>query len=167
MFSSVNDVRNALTPGGDTNYDDVSTAAGLPTDQLVDAIEEADSTIRTYIGGSYQIPQSPDDASVAVQPVRFWSRNIAAWLANLTYMGSKDVSPDDPVRLRYNETMAILISIRDGKSRPPLEPVPVSSSGGGGSAVFNLYEGNLFGPEDVLRGNSRTVSYNSDFWPSR
>lgn len=154
MYSSVEDVRNALTPGADS--DDASTAAGLEDEQLNDSISEADAIIDAWIAGTVKIPSVIDDDhpdGVAPYPVRYYSRNIAAWLATLTFKRNKDVPPDDPVRLRYIETMKLLERIASGDfvlPNPPFEPT--DDGGAGGGEVFNQYEGTLFGPSDFNLG---------------
>lgn len=146
MYSSANDVRKALTPGGSAA--DTSTAAGLDDTQIEDAIAEADSTVDAHLRSRYTIPQDPDNVAVAVAPVRWWSRNIAAYLATLTFRRNKDLTEDDPVRLRYNQTMALLIAIRDGKANLSLPPVVDGAGTGTDITVINQYEGTMFGLED-------------------
>lgn len=142
MYSSVLDVRNALAPGGSES--DTTTAASFNPAQLTDAINEADAIIDTHLSLVYAIPQSDEDPLVAVPPVRWWSRDIAAYLATLTFKRSKDIPADEPIRLRFNLIMAQLVAIRDGKAAVDLPPA------GGESEVYvkNLYEGKMFSPED-------------------
>lgn len=152
MYSSVFDVRNALTPGADTA--DKSTAAGLTDAQIEDAIAEADAVINAYCSDGYIVPLmdvtiSEDPlvvASLAVQPLRFWSRDLAAYLATLTFKRNKDVPENDPVRLRYTMIMEMLRMVRAGKMNLPLDATP--DTGPGTVSTHNLYTGNLFGAED-------------------
>lgn len=153
MYSSPADVRNALTPGaGDT---DETTAASFEDAQIEDAIKEADGVIDTYIYSMFGIPQDPDAIpanSVAIYPVRAWSRDIAAYLATLTFRKSKDMAPDDPVRLRYNFVMDVLEKISEGVLRPnlPQPPTPPDGYGPQGAFVYNQYRGKLFTMADVF-----------------
>lgn len=142
MYSSLVDVRNALTPGGSES--DTTTAASLGDPQLTDAINEADAIIDTHLSLIYEIPQSDEDPLVAVAPIRWWSRDIAAYLATLTFKRSKDIPADEPIRLRFNLVMAMLVALRDGKASIDLP------AAGGESEIYvaNLYNGHLFGPED-------------------
>lgn len=159
MYSSRTDVRSALFPGADSGMptEDKSTAASLPNLQIDLAIQEADSIIDTYLGvpSSHSVPRDPDDDTVAVTPVRYWSRNIAAYLATLTFRKGKDLGRDDPVRLRHDDTIALLAMIRDGKTANPL-PDPVDPNAAAGDAVgMNLYKtdqpgGGLFSPSDFF-----------------
>lgn len=146
MYSSLTDVRSALTPGG---VSDSSTAASLTDPAITDAIDEADSIIDSYIGSRYGIPQDPNDATVAVKPVRYWSRDIAAFLATLTWKKGKDVGPDEPVRIRYTAVMNLLTAIRDGKATVNL-PAPTGDQTGDEVWVENMYDGNLFDHADTL-----------------
>lgn len=150
MYSSPADVRNALTPGGDEA--DETTAASLSDSQIQDAIKEADGDIDTYVLSSYGIPMDADNPDVAIYPVRAWSRDIAAYLATLTFRKSKDLQPDDPVRLRYLRVMDILEQIANGSLRPnlPQPPAPTDGYGPQGAFVYNLYHGKLFHPSDVF-----------------
>lgn len=162
MYSSPADVRNALTPGA--VEDDVTTAASFEDDQITDAIKEADGMIDTYLSGRFGIPTDPDatpPSSVAVYPVRAWSRDIAAYLATLTYRKSKDLQPDDPVRLRFNWVIGVLEKIAAGDLTPNLPQPPTPSDGFGpqGAFVYNQYNGKLFTMADVFCPPGRGWTY--------
>jgi phage gp36-like protein len=149
VYSSPTDVRFALTPGGDEA--DKSTAAILEDDQITDAIKEADGTIDTYIFSLFGIPQDPDTPEVAVYPVRAWSRDIAAYLATLTYRKFKDYGEDEPVRQRYKFVIDLLDKIAAGKLRPnlPQPPDPGDGVGPQGAFVYNVNSFKLFRPSDI------------------
>lgn len=153
MYSSPADVRNALTPGADDA--DLTTAASFTDAQIEDAIKEADGNIDTYLSGKFGIPTDPDATppnSVAVYPVRAWSRDIAAYLVTLTYRKSKDLQPDDPIRLRFLWVIGILEKIAAGDLTPnlPQPPVPPVGYGPQGAFVYNQYHGKLFTMADVF-----------------
>lgn len=147
MFSTVQDVKNALAPSGVIT----GTAATLSDVQITDAINEADSTIRSMIGNIYSIPLLPVDpptdppTTYGQEPVRYWSRDIAAFLATLTFKRNQDVSENDPVRLRFNLAMKSLQDIRDGKATLPFPPADGDADAG--AAVFNTVP-HLFTPLD-------------------
>lgn len=151
-YCSIPDVKLALSPLTDPD----GTASTLTDPQLVDAINEAEGIIDGYIASRYVITpvEISDDTDpqniliflVAPDPVRGWCRNIAAYLAALTYRKNKDLGEDDPIRLRYNLTMALLLDVRSNKMNISLPGVGTDSSNE--VAVINLYEGRLFGPED-------------------
>lgn len=152
------DVRLALAPLSE--FSEKSTAASLTDEQINDAIDEAEDIVDSYVLGRYTIPiidfeqDDPDNPgfvlvyNVAPDPVRGLTRNIAAYLATLTFRKNKDLPEDDPIRLRYRMTMEILGSIRGSVSILPDVFEPVTS---GSDAVYveNLYQGTLFGMEDV------------------
>lgn len=146
MYSKPSDIRDALAPTGTAGSNPTRTAAELSDVQLTDAISEADARIDSFIGRYYTVPVALVNG-VAPAPVRWWSRNIAGYLATLTWRRGKDLSPNDPVALRFNLTMQELTSVRDGKSA--LEIPSASSSGQAQVAqAINPYVGTLWGAED-------------------
>lgn len=158
-YSTVIEVRNALSPGafddGDAPYSNgnlTRTAADLSNEQLDDAIAEADSLIDSYIGGRYATPVLLDFSGapyLAVpHPLDYWSRNLAAYNATLTYRKSQDFTDNDPVARRYTLTMAALTSVRDGKSTLNI-PINATDSGQvGAGPVYNNYPYELFPTRD-------------------
>lgn len=159
MYSSPADVRNALTPGADEA--DQTTAASFANAQIEDAIKEADGMIDTYLSGRFGIPTDPDVPTVAVYPVRAWSRDIAAYLATLTYRKSKDLQPDDPIRLRFLWVIDVLEKIAAGDLTPnlPQPETPPDGYGPQGAFVYNQYSGKLFTMADVFCPPGRGWSY--------
>lgn len=150
MYSSVQDVRDALSPGGSAV--NPATAASLSEDQLISQIHEADGVIDAYIGVRYDIPQDSVDSLVAVSPIRWWSRSIAAYFATLVYKQNKDVSTDEPIRLRYEQVMGFLADIRDSKMDLNLAE-STATTDSGEVYVFNLYTGDLFSKDQFVVGN--------------
>ena len=158
-YCTVRDVRNALTPSGDET--NAETGASLPDWQIEDAIDEAEGHINSFLSRRYTItpfeiemvnPEDPLETwvfLVAPSPVRAWTRNIAAYLAALTYRKNKDLGEDDPIRLRYNLTMNNLREVRDGRLALAL---PTVEQGASEVAIFNLYEGHLFDESDFNLG---------------
>lgn len=147
MYSSPIDVRNALTPGATSV--DPTTGAGLSDEQIDDAIRQADSRINGYLPTGYVVPTETVENGlvVAIAPFRYWSRDIAAYLATLTYKRNKDVPQDEPVRLRYTDAMGDLILVSRGTFELPAMPSNPTALVGD-VFVYNQYEGRLFGPED-------------------
>lgn len=132
-YSTAVDVREALSPtqGGAPGQ----TAAGLSDEQINDAIAEADSIIDGFVGGSY--------VTTPVPPiVHFWSRDIGAYLATLTWRKSNDITDDDPVVRRYQLALLQLQGIAKGTVTVPLPDPPAVVTGN--AYVANQYEGNLF-----------------------
>lgn len=178
-YCTVRDVRLALTPSADSA--DTQTASSLPDWQIEDAIEEAEGWVNTYVLARYTIPsvevtidppednpdEGPQTFDVAPSPVRGWTRDIAAYLATLTFRRHKDLSKDDPVRLRYMMVMQMLEAIRDGKSGLPPAVFPPADEDANtqGVHVENLYEGKLFGPDDFGLGYGAPYSGPQVYWP--
>lgn len=151
-YSTVVEVRNALAPAPpDSGWDDgaqpdnsylTGTAADLPNEQIEDAIAEADSTIDSYIGANYIVPVINDITGtpypMTPHPLDYWSRNIAAYNATLSYRGNQDVTLTDPVSLRYTKTMADLVKVQSGLivlSIPPT--LATATSAGQAGQVLN------------------------------
>lgn len=159
-YCSVQDVREALTPGGLAT--DPTTGASLSDAQIQDAIAEADATIDSYIGRFYTTPVIADPANTtrAPAPIWTWSRNIAAYLATLTFRRGQELPPTNPVALRYAATMTALTAVRDGKATLPLQE---NSQGTGAvgmaGAAINPYTGNLWSSEDwdLVQGDYNTL----------
>lgn len=150
MYSSVQDVRDALAPGGSTV--NPATAASLSEAQITSQIKEADGVIDAFIGVRYAIPQDTIDSSVAVSPIRWWSRSIAAYFATLVYKQNKDVTADEPIRLRYEQVMGFLEDVRDGKMDLNLLS-GTATTDSGEVYVYNLYDGDLFSKDQFVIGH--------------
>lgn len=161
MFCAIHDVRLALAPVLTPDNNPGDTPAKMEDFQIVDAIREAEGTVMTYIGSRYVVNEETVNEQVeydnelttktfdvAPQPVRSWTRNIAAWLLSLTHRRSKDISEDDPIRLRYNATMDMLKEVQKRTIDLGLPGVPVGVDDNA-VAIFNQYEGTLFGLEDT------------------
>lgn len=158
MYTTVVEVRNALYPGdwSDGNQPDsnslTNTAVDLSNEQLIDAINEADSLIDSYIGGRYQTPVLLDASGMPYastpHPIDFWSRNIAAYNATLTYASRQDFTDEDPVARRYNMTMTALTAVRDGKATLGIPDNLTPNADAGAGQAINQYYGHLFEPRD-------------------
>ena len=165
-YCTVQDVKLALAPVSEWADDDDSTAVSLPQDQIEDAINEAEAIVKSHLLVRYVItpaqtvqivlpvgdPPVEEDVMAAPQPVRYWTRDIAAFLATLTHRKGKDLGEDDPIRLRYNMVMGFLMAVRDHKMNLDLPVVGSDAGADGGVTVVNLYEGKLFDLEDVGLG---------------
>lgn len=152
-YSTVRDVRLALTPDtpeeGDGPAYAADTAASLSDAHLQDAIQEADGRIDFYIGTRYAVPVEYEDPP-APEPLRSWSRNIAAYLATLTFRRHKDLPADDPIRLRFTSTIETLVAVQESRIDLPFDPIPPGSETAGGSPVGGV--GEIFTPEDWRPG---------------
>src|SRR4051812_49652477 len=119
MYSTPEMVRMAVSTAtnGDLPTTATHTAADLSDEALLDAIAEADATIDSFIGRFYTTPVPVDDANKIPHPIDYWSRNIAAYNATLTFRGSQDISNDDPVTRRYTATMEALRAVNQGSAQ--------------------------------------------------
>lgn len=172
-YSTAAMVRLALNPGGaDGGVDPPSplsgTAADLTNGQLVDAIAEADSTIDSMISKYYAIPVQAkitgDDTDATTvgdipHPIDYWSRNIAAYNATLSYRKSLDFTENDPVARRYNATMAALTAVMKGQATLQLPDNTTPNAATGAGAPLNPYVGDFFDTEDF---NLRPIN---SAWP--
>lgn len=140
-YATPQTVRQALSPDG-TNAP--GTAASLSDAQILDAISEATTELDGRLAARYKVP-FPDPAPALIQAV---VRDIAAYLATLTYRKGNPLLPDDPVRLRYSRASSMLTDIAAGKVELPAGGITVPETGGH-AAVVNPYEGDLFELRDL------------------
>lgn len=165
-YSTVEQVRDALTPGGRAT--DRTTAAGLTDAQIQDAIDEADSKIDLYLSSRYITPITADPTP---RIISFWSRSIAAYLATLTRAKSADIKDDDPVARRYRAIQQQLELVQQGKAQLPIDQLPADAAQST-VTVQNQHEGDLFLPGDyslipkALDGFSDTMGRWPYVWPS-
>lgn len=164
-YSTVDQVRDALTPGGRAT--DRTTAAGLTDAQIQDAIDEADSKIDLYLSTRYVTPITVDPLP---RTVSFWSRSLAAYFATLTRAKSADIKDDDPVARRYRSAQQQLELIQQGKAQLPIPQLPAEESQNT-VTVQNQYDGDLFLPGDyslvpkALDGASDLMGRWPSVWP--
>lgn len=158
MYATLEDVRLALTAGGVST--DTTTAAGLPDPQITDSIHEAMSTVDVYVAAHFTWDRNVEPA---IQPIRWLTRDIAAYLATLVYRKGKDLALTDPIALRYAHAMRALADIAAGRV---VLVDPAAPEVEGDPEAYNLYEGHLFGPEDfnLTRIPSR-YSAQPRLWP--
>lgn len=159
-------VRKALVPSSDGTVPSPlsHTAADLSDTILNDAIAEADSQIDGYLAGVYVTPVA--DGTVPgspPHPIDYWSRNIAAYNATLTYRGSQDFGDNDPIARRYKDTETALKAVSNNKLSLPL-PRNVGGAGANttAGAPFNPYVGDLWTPDDF--GVHETPDHRGPFW---
>jgi phage gp36-like protein len=162
MYCGANDVRRALTgsatAGGNDNPP-TNTAADLDDEALKDSIEEASSVVDSYIDGPYDT--TVDEIPAAV---RFWARDIAAYLATLVWRKSKAPAANDPVVLRYQHAMKMLDGVAAGTitilgpENIGDQPTVVNPSGTNGV---------LFGPDNFDLWGRGEYDDGYEGWPLR
>lgn len=172
-YSTPEMIRKAISVSSDGGLPTTPThtAADLADGALLDAIKEADALIDSYIGRFYVTPVALVDGAVP-HPIDYWSRNIAAYNATLTYRGSQDLSDDDPVARRYRATMDALKAVNGGTAQLSLVQNFGDSSAGSAGAPINPFEGDLFTPDefDLAAPNFDPVTGgigSGPFWRSR
>lgn len=101
------------TPGTTSN-----TAADLPDVGIQDAVDQASSEVDTFLSGPYDPTDDIPDV------IRFWTRDIAAYYATLTWRKGMDLTPQDPVQLRYNTAITRLQSVSEGQLDIPSPTAP-------------------------------------------
>jgi len=143
LYTDPASVRVALA-GSLTDYSATGTAASLSDTELNDAIREAQGVVDGYLSTRYETPitNGADNALL-------WgmTRDIAAYLATLTYRKNKDLTATDPVALRYQAAMAQLQALQQGVMAldfTPDAPLDGEPDLSGMPIVENAYEGTLF-----------------------
>lgn len=135
-YSTLVSVRTALAKGG---LMDPTNAASLSDSDIQDKIDEADALIDGYLNARYELPITAD-----VPPVlSMISRDLAAYYATATYLGSVLIQPTHPVQLKATTAMATLEKIRAGEIMLPL-PGAGSDQRNDNPVVENAYDGNMF-----------------------
>lgn len=155
-YTTVAAVRNALAPTAteapESQARTRSTAASLDGPIIEDQINEAAATVDSYLGGRYVTPVA-EVAGQTPDPIGFWTRDIAAYLATLVHRRNAPLGQDEPVRLRYSAAMAALTAVRDRKAVLQLPQISDAGTAQSGFAVVvNKYDGALFEPGDTLTG---------------
>lgn len=144
-YTTPDSVRQILAPGGDT---DPSTAAGMSDDDLQEAINEGASEIDTRLASRYSVPF----AGAVPIVIEKLNRDIAAFLANLTFQRGQPLDADDPVRLRYNRARDLLNQIAKGEVELLGDTGPITAAASEVAVENPLYSGNLFALEDFNLG---------------
>lgn len=172
-------VRQALVPSSDGSQpppeNPTFTAADLSDEQLADAINEADSTIDSYIGRFYAVPvaavlsDSDEDGAVGTipHPIDYWSRNLAAYFATISYRGSQDFADSDPVQRRYDATMAALKMVVAGTAQLQLPRNMTDNAATGAAPAYNPYAGDLFTIDYFDLAPARYPMGPAPFWDGR
>lgn len=158
MYATVEDVRLALVAGGVTT--DASTAASLSDADIADSLREAGSFVETYVASRFTWDRT---ATPAIDPIRWLTRDVAAYLATLTYRRGKDLAETDPIARRYNHALRTLVDISTGKVTIVDPTAPAETAGE--PEAFNLYQGNLFGPEDFGLTQVPSPHVQPRLWP--
>lgn len=143
-YCAPDDVRAVLTR--DVSQP-IGTAASLDDPELTEAISGAQQEVDAKLAVRYTVPFP--DSNVPDLVVKL-TRDIAAYLADLTYRQGKDYESDrDPVLLRYTRAQALLKDLSTGQA--DIEgPTPPTTSG----ALYGHqpFEGSMFGLDSFNLG---------------
>src|SRR5881396_3781198 len=144
MYATAGTVRAVLAR--DTTAP-IGTAAELSDADITAAITSAQAQVDGRLAVRYSVPFT-DPVPQLVADI---TRDIAAYLSDLTYRQGKDYeSQMDPVVLRYQQALSLLGQIAGGQIDLPVSPGTAET--GGLLTAHNRYDGNLFGLSDFGLG---------------
>lgn len=108
LYASVDDLRLALS-GTDSG---TGTAATLTVEQLTLALYSASNRVSVYAGNVYDgsVPQAVPPAIL-----HDLTLDLACFWAAKTYMKFKELTPQSPIYIAYQNAMQLLEDVRDGK----------------------------------------------------
>lgn len=149
VYATAADVRTVLAR--DT-FDFEGNAAGLLDSTIESQVVAAQNEIDARLAGRYQVPFTTAPAVVASITI-----DVAAYLCNLIYRESKDLTQEDPMVLRYQRAIRLLDDLSTGKADLPGGDGSPGDLGAGVASVRNPYEGRLFGLETFGLGYGRTA----------
>lgn len=158
-YTDLATVRRTLAPDGDPT---LATPAALSDAELNDKIAEAQARIDAALAPRYPVPfDGLPNTPAVVQEV---ARDIAAYLALLTYYRSQPVDPNHPVRLAYNDALDILRQAQRGQVDVLAQPGQATVSAADSAAVENPYDGDLFISQDFGLGRALNP-LGGEWWP--
>jgi phage gp36-like protein len=130
-YCTVQDVRNALVdPYAPTP---TNTAADQSDDAIQDAVSEASAIVDSYLDGPYD-PTTDTIPTV----IKYWTRDIAAYYATLTWRKSLGPGANDPIVLRYDQVLGLLKSVVAGQL-----PIAMPGATADQPITANRYDGVL------------------------
>lgn len=148
-YVTPNEVRS-IVARDEEQYD--STAASLTDAQIEEAIDSATNEVEARLSGQYIVPFSlpPNTPPLVAEIVR----DIAAWLADLTYRQDVDYTTgNEPMLLRYQRALDLLTRIETGAITLPGADTPeLPTTGSGTGQPINPYEGDMFRLKDFNLG---------------
>jgi phage gp36-like protein len=139
-YCGIDDVKLILKG---TSGDLPAAADKLDDIQLTDAIIDAQIEVDLALSSFYITPVSP-----VPEVIKLITRDIAVYLADLTYRMSKDYGDAaNPIRLRYSRARSLLDGIVSGRYYLNLGESALST---GTSEVINPYDGDLITVEHLF-----------------
>lgn len=120
-----------------------ATATSLNDIQLQDSINNAQTEVDLALSSFYVTPLNP-----VPEVIRQITRDIAVYLADLTFRMSKDYGDgSNPIRLRYSRARNLLDGIVSGRYYIDVDESQLRS---GTSEVINPYDGDLITVEHLF-----------------
>lgn len=146
-YTDPDEVRAVLSFAGAS---DTRSPSGATDEQLTSAIEDARVEIDARLAVRYPAPfDDPDNAARKPVPpvVKRINRDIAAYLATLTFLRGAPLVAEHPVALRYASAQNLLNGIATGKitlDLPGGNPADQPAENAPGATVVNPYSGDMF-----------------------
>jgi phage gp36-like protein len=108
LYASVDDLRLALS----STDSGTGTAAQLSAEQLTLALYSASNRVSVYAGNFYDssVPQADPPAIL-----HDLTLDLACFWAAKTYLKFKEITPQSPIFIAYQNAMQVLQDVRDGK----------------------------------------------------
>lgn len=147
-YTTPDEVREVVSFGGAS---DTKSASGATDAQITTAIEDAKVEIDARLAVRYPTPfDDPDDPEMHPVPavVSRINRDMAAYLATLTFLRGAPLAPESPVALRNAQAMRLLNDIATDKvtlTLPGGLPAEQEQDNvAGGAVAVNPYDGEMF-----------------------
>lgn len=115
-YCSTDDVVTAVT-----SFNAGGTPGDIATDIVQAAVYQASAKVSAWTGIDWGTDSNGNTVPVPdiIQSITI---NIAAYYATLSYRKNKPVETNDPVLLRYNDSVADLKAVQEGMITPSPEP---------------------------------------------
>jgi phage gp36-like protein len=156
IYTTVDDVRGALAPGG-TDTRAGETAASLSDTELEDAIQEAGELVDARLGERYSTPFTPPYPPLISQI----ARDLAAYGATLTNRKGQPLNDRHPVQLRYDQATDLLDKLSSGSA---VIDTGDEEAAPGSTAVVNVIDGSLFDPWDFGLASPTQPPFDPEHW---
>lgn len=144
-YCTVDDVKLVLKG---VSGDLPAAADKLEVAQIQVEVDNANAEVDMALGNHYVVPLWVTPGLVVPDIIKYITRDIAAYLCDLTFRMSKDYGQGaNPLRLRYSRAKDMLNGILSGKYTLD---VPEAARRTTGSEVINPYEGELITVEHLF-----------------
>jgi len=158
-YCTVADVRGALDPDGDPS--DPTSAAGQSDAALTAHIAEAQAEVDARLAARATMPLATVPTLVANI-----TRDIAAYLAMLTYRKGDPIPQGDTVAARYARAQQLLAGLQSGEIPLDIATAPAEQAVSQ-DTVVNAYDGALFQQSELGLVPTTGGGYGQDPWNHR